>query len=258
MGVADILRPPNCSGTSRRRTDSIGTERMSQRCHDIFAWWRTFMSPVGPAPITRLVLCGHLLFMDRDGSRCVVGVRRLADITGLNKDTVAEHRTMAVTSGWLILSERPTTSRCREIYPAIPDQFSQGQRHPLSSVAGQSMSSRTGQSGTIQPSRLSGLGDATVRFQPSDCPAPPDLPLIPLLPLRSGNLEAKFQTRSKPTDPQYLQNRRRSLEAWLLTSQTAQRYRHDIDSLVRLVPLDFRFQNYEDFIRLVIDRHSCI
>ena len=41
------------------------------------------MSRYGPAPTTRLVLYAHSLFMDRDGTHCWVGVRRLAIDTGL-------------------------------------------------------------------------------------------------------------------------------------------------------------------------------
>jgi len=60
------------------------------------------MSRVGPATTTRLVLYAHSLFMNRDGTHCRVGVRRLAEVTGLDKSTVAEHRAVAISGGWLI------------------------------------------------------------------------------------------------------------------------------------------------------------
>jgi hypothetical protein len=80
---------------------------MPQRVRDVFAWIRLFMSTQGPPATTRLVLFAHSLFMDRDGSHCRVGVRRLAGITGLDKTTVAQHRTAAIKLGWLIGSKPP-------------------------------------------------------------------------------------------------------------------------------------------------------
>ena len=76
---------------------------MPQRCADVFAWRRTFMSPVGPPPIMRLVLEGMSLFMiSQTGGCCWLSVRRLGEITGLDKGTVSKHRTQAVAAGWLI------------------------------------------------------------------------------------------------------------------------------------------------------------
>jgi hypothetical protein len=60
---------------------------MPQRCSNVFAWMRTVMSRVGPATTTRLVLYAHSLFMNRDGTHCRVGVRRLAEVTGFDKST---------------------------------------------------------------------------------------------------------------------------------------------------------------------------
>jgi hypothetical protein len=94
---------------------------MSQRIRDVFAWIRLFMSTQGPPPTTRLVLFAHSLFMDRDGSHCRVGVRRLADITGLDKTTVAQHRAAAIKRGWLIGSKPPRGQGSGEIYAAAPD-----------------------------------------------------------------------------------------------------------------------------------------
>jgi hypothetical protein len=78
----------------------------------VFAWVRLFMSNGGPPATTRLVLFAHSLFMDRDGSHCRVGVRRLADITGLDKTTVAQHRAAAIKAR---LADRiETAQRSRE------------------------------------------------------------------------------------------------------------------------------------------------
>jgi len=84
--------PPNSSATSE--------PAMPQRVRDVFAWIRLFMNNGGPPATTRLVLFAHSLFMDRDGSHCRGGVRRLADITGLDKTTVAQHRAAAIKRGW--------------------------------------------------------------------------------------------------------------------------------------------------------------
>lgn len=221
---------------------------MSQRCRDTFAWWRTFMSSAGPAPITRLVLCGHMLFMDRDGSHCIVGIRHLAEITGLNKNTVAEHRTLATAAGWLILSDRPTTSRRREIYPAIPDRIAEAQRQPQSSVTGQSLSSPAGQLMANLQSGLSCQGDATVQFPPSGCPTLPDIPLRPLLPL--GSAAQKIVGRQQSTPRKLLPRplAQSCLRAWLLTDPRVQQYKHDVDALALLAPLSCRYPGYKDFM----------
>src|ERR1700723_39966 len=99
--------PPNSSATSE--------PAMPQRVRDVFAWIRLFMSNGGPPATTRLVLFAHSLFMDRDGSHCRVGVRRLADITGLDKTTLAQHRAAAIKRGWLIGSKPPRGQGSGEI-----------------------------------------------------------------------------------------------------------------------------------------------
>jgi hypothetical protein len=75
--------------------------------------------------------------MDRDGGNCRVGVRRLAEVTGLNKSTVAEHRSHAVEAGWLIASSNSSRSVKREIVAAIPDTIATEHIKKLSGAAGQ-------------------------------------------------------------------------------------------------------------------------
>ena len=75
---------------------------MARRISDIWGWLRLIMRSRGPAPTTRLVLYAHSRYMNRDGTRCRVGLRRLADEIGLNKSTVAQHRAAAIKRGWLI------------------------------------------------------------------------------------------------------------------------------------------------------------
>jgi hypothetical protein len=96
-----------------------------QRCADVFAWRRTFMSPAGPSPITRLVLEGMSLFMvSQSGGCCWLGVRRLGEITGLDKGTVSKHRTLAVAAGWLIAEGNPRHRQSSKFFAAVPDGVS--------------------------------------------------------------------------------------------------------------------------------------
>ena len=98
---------------------------MPRRCSNVFAWMRAVMSQLGPAATTRLVLYAHSMFMNRDGSNCHVGVRRLAEVSGLDKSTVAERRASAIAGGWLMGSKQPAevpapicVRRCRTASPS--------------------------------------------------------------------------------------------------------------------------------------------
>jgi hypothetical protein len=119
---------------------------------------RTVMSRYGPAPTTRLVLYAHSLFMDRDGTHCWVGVRRLAKDTGLDKSTVAEHRAAAIAAGWLIGCKRPRGGPSTDLQAALPDEV------PLESptrsgAAGQPPDDRPPLSGSSpRPVRVSRTG----------------------------------------------------------------------------------------------------
>jgi hypothetical protein len=147
---------------------------MSQRVRDVFAWLRLFMSTQGPPATTRLVLFAHSLFMDRVGSHCRVGVRRLADITGLDKTTVAQHRTAAIKLGWLIGSKPPRGQGSGEIFAATPDGVKATDSGTVSSEAGQA---------DAKPRQVSGLTGPTVRNKPTNRPSGPDVPSLPLTPL---------------------------------------------------------------------------
>lgn len=147
---------------------------MPQRVREVFAWIRLFMSTQGPPATTRLVLFAHSLFMDRDGSHCRVGVRRLADITGLDKTTVAQHRAAAIKRGWLIGSKPPRGQGSGEIFAAAPDGVKGADNCTVSSEAGQA---------DAGPRAPSGLTRATVRSKPANRPSEPDVPSLPLTPL---------------------------------------------------------------------------
>lgn len=145
---------------------------MAQRCEDVSAWSRAFMSAAGPHPTTRLVLAGHRQFMKRDGSGCWAGVRRLAIVTGLDKSTVAKHRALALGAGWLIVSARSPRSRFRTYLSAVPDAVPIPQTHRTrNSASAGGLSEQTGQS---SPPRLSGFSVSTVRPERTHCPTPPD------------------------------------------------------------------------------------
>ena len=124
------------------------------------------MSPLGPPAITRLVLSAHVLFMDYDGSNCRAGMRRLAALTGLNKDTVVAHRSQAIESEWLI-SKGSSTAPNREVLTALPDAVAVDRVERLSSEAGQLLSSAVRQQKAEVVSELPGLKGAAVRTQPS-------------------------------------------------------------------------------------------
>jgi len=211
-----------------------------------------FMGPAGPAPITRLVLSAHVLFMDRDGGNCRVGVRRLAEVTGIGKSTVAAHRNKAINAGWLIASTNAYRSVKREFFAGVPDTFAMEHVKKLSGQAGQSVSGVAGQSRPNPVQQLSGQEDSTVRFQASNCPATPDIPLIPLLPLRAppSNHDTTSEVRRRDRLP--LHTLKTLLQNWIRNDECARKYRHDAATLALLVPPTFRFPGYEDVIRQTI------
>jgi hypothetical protein len=229
------------------------------------------MGPDGPPPITRLVLAGHVLFMDRDGSRCWVGVRRLAVVTGLNKETVAKHRAAALAAGWLMAGRQHKHSPVRQVYASLPDGLPMPEEasesgaagHPsgaLSSGAGQSpsrypqLSGGARQSGPKSAPQLYGPNDSTVRPERSNCPVGPDVPpYISLSPLNEGARFDGSPKISSPTTEEEIKAAKLRLAAWLSINGRAQRFRDQLDTLVGLVPLANRFLGYQDFIRTIIE-----
>jgi hypothetical protein len=199
-----------------------------------------------------LVLSAHVLFMDRDGGNCRVGVRRLAEVTGLNKSTVAEHRSYAIRAGWLIASNNAHRSAKREFFAAMPDAIAIEQLKKLSGETGQRVSGAAGQSQANSRQQLYGQDDSTVRFQPSNCPAPPYIPLIPLLPLRASHSNVDSNAGARSGDRLPLQTLKMLLQQWIRDDQRAQKYRHDVGTLALLVPPNFRFPGYEEVIRRAV------
>src|SRR5581483_11484368 len=111
------------------------------------------MSAAGPHPTTRLVLTGHRQFMKRDGSGCWAGVRRLAIVTGLDKNTVAKHRSLAVAAGWLIVAGPRSGSRYRTYLAAIPEGLAIPQ--PTRAAGGTNTARLSELTGHSAPARLS-------------------------------------------------------------------------------------------------------
>lgn len=139
------------------------------------------MSQHGPPPVTRLVLEGMSLLMDRDGGNCWAGVRRLSEMTGLDKSTVAKHRALAVSTGWLIPGEASRHSRYQTFSAALPDGV-----HCYSSTkdreqrgTGPQSAALSVQPGQLSNDSLSSLPTSTVRSSSPDCTCGPDKPLRP-------------------------------------------------------------------------------
>jgi hypothetical protein len=220
---------------------------MPERVRDVFAWIRLFMSTQGPPATTRLVLFAHSLFMDRDGSHCRVGVRRLADITGLDKTTVAQHRAAAIKRGRLIGSKPPRGQGSGEIFAAAPDGVKGADNCTVSSEAGQA---------DAGPRAPSGLTRATVRSKPANRPSGPDVPSLPLTPL-----ERRLESirKSRPTE---MRNRgitqanlKEHLRNWMRRDPTVAKYlpMRDAVAIGKLAPEWLRMCNYEEMIRTLID-----
>ena len=224
---------------------------MAQRCEDVSAWSRAFMSAAGPHPTTRLVLAGHRQFMKRDGSGCWAGVRRLAIVTGLDKSTVAKHRALAIVAGWLIVSARSPRSKFRTYLAAVPDAAPIPQTHRTRNSASIGLSEQTGQSS--QP-RLSGFSVSTVRPGRTHCPTPPDktLVLTNKRTLAQRDATPTAANAAPPTDSRRTGGPSAAVEIlrrWLQTDGTAERFRGCHDLLANLIPPELRFCGQEDVLR---------
>ena len=187
------------------------------------------MSRYGPASTTRLVLYAHSLFMDRDGTHCWVGVRRLATDTGLDKSTVAEHRAAAIAAGWLIGCKRPRGGPSTDLQAALPDGV------PSESPT------------------LSGSSPRPVRVEQPERPAGPDAPSRPRLPFKNGRelsgLAGQALGRTAGSTHKFTD---RALRQWLERDPRIADYSRDLDALVRMAPEELRFRGYEEAIRVFV------
>jgi hypothetical protein len=216
------------------------------------------MSPAGPRPAIRLVLLGMAQFVNSDGSSCFVGVRRLHDITGFDKTTVARHRKRAVELGWLLPSDRPRNSRSREFCAALPDGVTvytpiRSRRSPVqvsiaqgSADRGQSLSGECGQS----QKPLSAICTSSVRKLSSDCPRYADIPVLPVNTLKSATSDTSADSSMAPeTESAGEEMTRERLDVWIRSDNFAQVYHLSPELLVKLTPPNCRFPGYEALIR---------
>lgn len=214
---------------------------MPQRVPDIWAWWRTYLSPTGPKPIMRLVLDGHMRRMNHDGKGCWAGVRDLAEITGLNKDTVATQRERALQAGWLVEAPAAEAQHTGELWAAVPDSIE---------IDPQPERSRQRQSRGAVNSR------GTVRRDRTNCPMPSDVSLQNSIPLQRDGETGQRNSSVDNTARELANSRELRLLAWLATDPQAKAYRHDIDSLERLAPVGMRFDGYQRIIRNFVQQPS--
>ena len=220
---------------------------MPHKCSDSFAWYRVVLSALKPSKNTQLVLCAHLKYMNRDGTRCRVSVRRLAVDLSLNKDTIAACRKHAIEEGWLIVGGS-LRSTYREFYPAIPDRIVAKYPELLSDQAGQLLSGLARQQimypTAAQPSEETSM---RVRNGPPISPTGSDKSPIPLL--TSEDLRADIRLLAKSMECPDLNQMNERLRSWLESSQNVQKYQHDPQALALLTPLAWRFPGYEGVIR---------
>jgi len=203
------------------------------------------MSRHGPAPTTRLVPYAHSRFMNRDGTRCRVGVRRLAEDTGLDKSTVAQHRATAIQLGWLIAMKRRLGQGCGELLPAAPDAVVAEQDAVLSADSAHANRSQMSASGTDQ---------STVRIQTRKCPAAADRSSAPIGLLTDRTEALRQSDYTKDGRPfvtrETLKDR---IREWMMRDPSVPKYLSigDTESLKMLVPMNLRAFHYEEVIEFL-------
>jgi hypothetical protein len=106
------------------------------------------------------------------------------------------------------------------------------------------LSGRAGQSRAGRECDLSNLGAFAVQFGRINCPAGPDKPLLPPLPLKTSHQDSN----AGKTPSFSIETRQARIRAWLTTDALALRYAADVDALERLIPPAWRFAGYGHFI----------
>ena len=165
----------------------------------------------------------------------------------LNKTTVAEHRNLALRLGWLIGSKPPRGQGSGELYPAAPDGVKIVETGQASGESGQAPN---------PPIEVSGLNRETVRNEPQNCPANPDVPPIPIKPLRE-KLSA-FRKGASTGARKSAANRddlKEQLRNWLAKDETVMQYLRiaDIEAIIKLTPERLRVSDYEEQILNLIE-----
>lgn len=167
-------------------------------------------------PNTRLVLLASATTMNRDGTRCRVGARRLAQMTGLSKNTVAVHRLRAIAAGWLL---PPTSGKHATTVEWLPSTPASRISTPSPQIP--ALSQPLGQ---CSKRSLSQSGGVTVPMDEPQCPNRWDKP-FPTTSIRpsaharerAGGLARLRQKQSppEPPSPEELRRKVRQLHAAL-------------------------------------------
>jgi hypothetical protein len=250
-----------------------------ERCSDVFAWRRTFMSSVGPSPLTRLVLQGMSLFMAPSGGGCCwLSVRRLAELTGLDKGTISKHRTQAVATGWLIAGANPRHRQSPTFWCAIPDGIpifqsradgsapalksnsaivgnkSAGSREPRGSGIGRRTHLLSG--GTVQSqTKPYVLKAETVRSGRTNRPFSPDQSSISINDLQKATSDTMpYATSAVHDGPVSEESARVRLDAWIRSAGFLQICQSSPGLALKLTPPNCRVRGYESLIREAIER----
>ena len=139
--VAVILRRMFEDGSCRRCEKRFASRHPTRPSVPsfLYEWQKMIVSKFGPGSTTRLVLLALSLHMEADGGSCRPSVRLLAQDTGLNKDTVSKHLTLADKDGWIERQERAVEGRAwrRNEYQATLPQHVQPRRAPCADVSEQ-------------------------------------------------------------------------------------------------------------------------
>jgi len=232
------------------------------------------MSPVGPPPLTRLVLQGMSLFMAPSGGGCCwLSVRRLAEITGLDKGTISKHRAQAVAIGWLIAGSNPRHRQSPTFWCAIPDGIPifQSRATPGTPAArsGSAMvdkehacqrelpSSHVGRypqllsGGTVQSqSKLYVLKAETVRSGRTNRTSPPNQSSIDIIDLEKAASYRVTHSTSAPGDQSTADEAARTrLDAWIRSDVFLRISRTSPELALRLTPPNCLARGYEPLIR---------
>lgn len=226
------------------------------------------MSSVGPPPHTRLVLEGMALFMaPSSGGCCWLSVRRLAEITGLNKGTISKHRKKAVVAGWLIVGTNPRHRQSPTFWCAIPDgvelfcprgtlRASGKTANPVIACSGpqdafEKLSGRTVQS----KGKPYVLKAETVRSRCTNRTPPPDQSSVNINNL--GEASSNVLTSPIPSSGDECASEhlaRERLDAWVRSDAFAQICTTCPGLVLKLTPPNCRVRGYESLVREALER----
>jgi hypothetical protein len=137
----------------------------------------------------------------------------------------------------------------------VPDSIVLEDESELSRPVGQYVFREAGHSDANSANQLSGLTGSGVRIEPLNCPAPSDKPLVSLLPLKRRDKRSSDSNAVRVID---ISTRRERLIRWLLTAEEAKRDGDNIDILIRITPVNYRFVGYEEVVEEIVKRRGTI